>query len=56
MNFHRRAVYVFGGLAIVLGIALLIETAALGGGGIGFALGVLFIGLGAGRIYLLRRR
>jgi hypothetical protein len=56
VNFHRRAVYVFGALAIVLGVALLAETAALGGGALGFALGVLFIGLGVGRIYLLRNR
>ena len=56
MSFHRRAVYVFGVLAIMLGLALLAETAALGGGTVGFALGLLFIGLGAGRIYLLRRR
>jgi hypothetical protein len=56
VSFHRRAVYVFGALAVVLGIALLAETAALGGGAVGFALGILFIGLGVGRIYLLRRR
>jgi hypothetical protein len=56
VSFHRRAVYVFAVLAVVLGIALLAETAALGGGAVGFALGLLFIGLGVGRIYLLRRR
>jgi hypothetical protein len=56
VNFHRRTVYVLAALAIVLGIALLAETAALGGGALGFALGVLFIGLGVGRIYLLRNR
>jgi uncharacterized membrane protein len=56
VSFHRRAVYVFGALAIVLGIALLVETAALGGGALGFALGLLFVALGVGRIYLLRNR
>ena len=53
---RRRAILVLGVLAIVLGIALLVETAALGGGVVGFALGLLFIGLGAGRLYLLRQR
>ena len=56
MNFHRRAVFVLGVVAIVLGVALLIETAALGGGSIGFILGLLFIALGFGRLYLLRQR
>ena len=56
MSFHRRAVYVFGALAIVLGVALVVETAVLGGGALGFALGLLFVGLGAGRLYLLRNR
>jgi hypothetical protein len=39
----------------VLGIAIFAETAAQGGGTVGFVLGVLFVGLGIGRIYLLRR-
>jgi uncharacterized membrane protein HdeD (DUF308 family) len=53
---HQRAVQVFGVVAIVLGIALLAETAAQGGGSVGFLLGLLFIALGVGRLYLLRRR
>jgi uncharacterized membrane protein HdeD (DUF308 family) len=53
---HQRAVQVFGVIAIVLGIALLAETSAQGGGSVGFLLGVLFIALGVGRLYLLRRR
>ena len=53
---HRRSVFVFGLIAIGLGIALLAETAAAGGGSMGYVLGVLFIGLGIGRLYLLRRR
>jgi uncharacterized membrane protein HdeD (DUF308 family) len=53
---HQRAVQIFGVIAIVLGIALLAETAAQGGGSVGFLLGLLFIALGAGRLYLLRRR
>jgi uncharacterized membrane protein HdeD (DUF308 family) len=53
---YRRSVLVFGVLGIVLGIALLAETAAQGGGTVGYLLGVLFVGLGIGRLYLLRRR
>ena len=55
-DFHRRSVFVFGLIAIGLGIALLAETVAVGGGSTGYLLGVLFLGLGCGRLYLLRRR
>jgi len=49
-------VVVFGFVAVGLGIALLAETAVQGGGSTGYILGVLFVGLGLGRLYLLRRR
>jgi uncharacterized membrane protein HdeD (DUF308 family) len=49
-------ILVFGVVTIVLGVALLVETAAAGGGSVGFVLGLLFVGLGVGRLYLLRRR
>ena len=55
-NLHRRSVFVFGLIATGLGIALLAETVAIGGGSTGYVLGVLFVGLGVGRLYLLRRR
>ena len=55
-EFYKRSVVVFGVVAVALGIALLIETATVGGGSAGYALGVLFVGLGLGRLYLLRRR
>jgi hypothetical protein len=53
---YRRSVFAFGLIAIALGIALLAETVVVGGGSTGYLLGVLFIGLGIGRIFLLRRR
>ena len=53
---YRRSVLAFGVLAIVLGIALLAETVVEGGGSTGYLLGVLFIALGCGRLFLLRRR
>jgi hypothetical protein len=55
-EFYKRSVLVFGALSIGLGIALLVETAAVGGGTVGYVLGLLFVGLGIGRLYLLRRR
>ena len=55
-GFYKRSVVVFGVVAIALGVALLVETAAAGGGSAGYLLGVLFVGLGAGRLFLLRRR
>jgi hypothetical protein len=55
-GFYKRSVFAFGLVAIGLGIALLAETAAVGGGSTGYILGLLFVGLGGGRIYLLRRR
>jgi hypothetical protein len=53
---YRRSVLVFGLLAVVLGLALLAETVAIGGGSTGYLLGALFVALGCGRLYLLRRR
>ena len=53
---YRRSVFIFGVVAIGLGVALLAETAAAGGGTTGYLLGVLFVALGCGRIFLLRRR
>jgi uncharacterized membrane protein HdeD (DUF308 family) len=52
---YQRMTLVFGAVSIALGVAILVETLRHGAG-IGLLLGVLFIGLGAGRIYLLRRR
>jgi uncharacterized membrane protein len=54
-SLHRRATLVFGVMVIGLGLALLIRT-ALAGGGVGLILGALFVALGTGRIYLMRRR
>ena len=53
---YKRSVFAFGVLSIGLGIALLAETIAVGGGSTGYLLGVLFVGLGIGRLFLLRRR
>jgi hypothetical protein len=52
---RRTATAVFGVVAIGLGVAILVETAVLGGG-VGYVIGLLFVALGAGRLYLLRAR
>jgi hypothetical protein len=52
---YRGMTAVFGVLAIVIGIAIVVETAIVGGS-VGYLIGVLFVGLGVGRLYLLLRR
>ena len=56
MSFLRGANAVFAVTFVGIGIALVVVTAANGGGVIGYLLGVLFAALGAGRLYLLRAR
>jgi hypothetical protein len=55
MSSYRALVTIFGVLAIAIGIAIVVETAVYGGG-VGYLLGLLFVALGVGRLYLLRRR
>jgi hypothetical protein len=43
---------VLSGLMAVLGIALLVRTATLGGGTVGYVFGALFIAAGSARLYL----
>jgi hypothetical protein len=54
-NTYRGMVTLFAGTMIVLGALMLIFTLR-NGGGVGVILGLLFIGAGAGRLYLMRRR
>jgi hypothetical protein len=55
VNRYPPLVVVFGVITAGLGLALIVET-AVKGGGVGYLLGLLFIAVGVGRIYLLRRR
>ena len=55
MNWYRDLVGAFALVAIGLGVALIVRT-IVNGGGVGIVIGLLFIGLGVGRLYLLRRR
>lgn len=55
MKAYSWAVVAFSVTFVAIGIALLVRTAASGGGVLGFLLGGLFIALGVGRLTLLRR-
>jgi hypothetical protein len=54
IGFYRAATALFGLAFLGLGVALLVVTAGRGGGATGYLIGVLFIALGLGRLYLLR--
>ena len=54
-DMYRGMTALFGLAAIGIGIAILVQTARQGGG-LGYLIGILFVALGAGRLYLLRRR
>jgi hypothetical protein len=56
MTFYRWGVVIFSTVFVGIGIALLVRTAAEGGGVVGFILGGLFIALGVGRLSLERKR
>lgn len=55
MKPYRGLVAVFATVFVALGVALIVATAREGGG-IGYLLGVLFVALGLGRLYLHRKR
>ena len=56
MKLYSWAVLAFSVAFVGIGIALLVATAAQGGGIVGFLLGGLFVALGVGRLSLERRR
>lgn len=56
MNLYRGGIAVFGVAFVGIGIALVAVTAAHGGGAFGYLIGILFVALGLGRLYLLRTR
>jgi len=56
MKLYRYAVVAFALVFVGIGIALLVATAAAGGGLVGFVLGGLFVALGTGRLTMLRQR
>lgn len=56
MSSYRTFGVVLALVTLGLGVAILVVTATHGGGQVGYILGVLFVALGAGRLYLARRR
>lgn len=56
MKLYASAVVVFSVVFMLIGVALLVRTAAEGGGVVGFLLGGLFIALGVGRLTVERQR
>jgi hypothetical protein len=53
---YRRASIVLSSTIVALGVVMIAVTLANGGGQVGIVLGILFIGAGAGRLYLQRAR
>lgn len=56
MTRYSVAVLVFAAIFLAIGVALLVRTAAAGGGVVGYVLGALFIVLGVARFTLERKR
>ena len=53
MKAYRTSIAVLSAVFVVIGFAVLVRTALLGGG-VGFVFGALFIALGTGRLWLLK--
>jgi hypothetical protein len=56
MRAYSVAIVVFSVLFVGIGLALLVRTAAAGGGIVGYVLGALFIALGVARFVVERKR
>ena len=56
MRAYSVAIVVFALLFVGVGVALLVRTAAAGGGLVGYVLGALFIALGVARFVIERKR
>ncbi|HEY2541443.1 MAG TPA: hypothetical protein VGH92_00170 [Gaiellaceae bacterium] len=52
MGVYRRGILVFGVVAVALGIAIAVRTGTF----VGVLIGLLFVAVGVGRIYLVFRR
>ena len=55
MKAYRTSIAVLSAIFVVLGFAILFQTARAGGG-VGYLFGALFVALGSGRLWLLRAR
>ncbi len=52
-----RGTRILSTLIVLIGVAIVVRTLTAGGGptSIGIVMGVIFVGIGIGRLYLLRR-
>ena len=55
-NLHRQSTRVMSTLMVLLGVAMIVSTLVRGGGplAVGLVVGVLFCGVGGGRLWLER--
>jgi hypothetical protein len=53
---YRKLATLLAVVIVALGFGLLVQTARHGGGTSGFVIGAMFVALGSGRLYLLRKR
>ncbi|MGC9974109.1 MAG: hypothetical protein ABSC36_01795 [Gaiellaceae bacterium] len=56
MSFYRLSITITSLALILIGVAIVVRTALVGGGVVGFLIGPLFAAAGLGRLLLLRRR
>ncbi len=56
MSVYRLSITITSLALIGLGVTMVIRTAIVGGGAVGYLLGPLFAAAGLGRLVLLRRR
>jgi hypothetical protein len=54
-GFRAASTLVFAVVFVGIGVALIVETAIVGGG-IGYVIGLLFVAAGAGRFYVTWKR
>jgi hypothetical protein len=55
MSFYRLSITITSLALIVVGVAIVVQTARAGAGLVGFLIGPLFVAAGLGRLFLLRR-
>ena len=53
---YRGLSFVLSVTLVALGVTLVVSTLVRGNGSLGVILGVLFVGAGAGRLYVMRPR
>ena len=55
MSFYRLSITITSLALVCIGVAIVVRTALVGGGVVGFLIWPLFVAAGLGRLYLARR-